>query len=139
MSTETKGHHRVAWRRDDAVVHAEVNVEVAIGDGVAWSVVGLEVVPAPWRSGVQFGVELLRGALGSPDDVGVVVRVLDFRGLLGDTTETAAACATFHAVAQALGADAGEFFELDETTGEFRIGQGRPPRWVRSGRDVTTS
>ncbi len=120
-ATET---HRIAWQCGNFALYAEVALAVERESGAvtAGSVHGLDAVAEQWRTGVMFGLSLLRESLiGEVDFQHVSVNITSFLGQPGDTTLMAAAFVSFHAAAKALSVDVSEVFRFDDSIGAFQI------------------
>ncbi len=118
------GMHRIAWQRGNMGLYAEVGLtlEKESRAVAVVSVRGLDAVAEQWRTGVMFGLSLLRETLtGKVDFQHLSVNITSFRGQPADTTLMAAAFASFHAAAKALGVDVSEVFRFDDSTGVFEV------------------
>lgn len=86
------------------------------------TIAGLNKVPELWRTGVLFGLSLLRESLnGKVDFRHISITVTFFQGQPCDTMLMAAAYASFHASAKALGVNASEPFRFGDSTGNFIV------------------
>ena len=91
------GAGRLAWQRGPRALYAEVTVECAPGEaGGGATTLPADIEPS-WAEGARFGVALFREAFAK--HAGAEVRVQRVRGQIVDTTVTAVAYATFHALA----------------------------------------
>ena len=118
------GTHRIAWQRGHFALHAEVALIVERESATirAELVNGLDAVAEQWRTGVMFGIALLRESLSNEVDFQhVSVNITSFRGQPSDTTLMATAFVSFHAAAMALGVDVSEVFRFDDSSGVFQI------------------
>jgi hypothetical protein len=88
------------------------------GPGVGATTLPADVEPS-WAEAARFGVALFREAFARHATVDV--RVQQVSGQIADTTVTAVAYATFHAVAEALRVEARDRFVLDDGTGSLTV------------------
>ena len=121
-----QGRCQLRWQQGNVAIFAEASVKIERHDGDADRLHGIEIVPPSWQVGVGFGFSLFRETVAGIADLGNrTVTITSFRGVPADTSSTAAAYATFHAIADALEIEVersvADRFTFDTATGTFCI------------------
>lgn len=122
MKMKSVGSCRLAWQQGNVALFADVTIRVDRVDNDKFSLGEVDGIADAWRDGIRFGFTLVQEALSSVVGLsGVSISIQDFIGQPCDTTSTAVAYATFHAIVDAIGAPITNVFSFDKSTGRFCI------------------